>query len=79
MGCFSMYTGLVYNDIFSKSLNIFGSHWRINYNTSTVLDNKILQLNPGTEDYLQTPYPFGMDPVWQVNTFRNELTISVYF
>lgn len=65
MGLFSMYTGLIYNDVFSKSLNLFGSHWRVNYNISTVWTNKELQLNPST-DYLTTPYPFGIDPIWQV-------------
>lgn len=65
MGVFSMYTGLIYNDIFSKSLNIFGSHWQVNYNASTISSNKVLQLSPKT-DFLETSYPFGMDPVWQV-------------
>ncbi|XP_037714616.1 V-type proton ATPase 116 kDa subunit a1 isoform X7 [Drosophila subpulchrella] len=65
MGVFSMYTGLIYNDIFSKSLNIFGSHWHLSYNKSTVMDNKFLQLSP-KGDYEGAPYPFGMDPIWQV-------------
>lgn len=67
MGLFSMYTGLIYNDIFSKSLNIFGSYWKISYNFSTINTNKDLQLNPSDKEmYLQIPYPLGMDPVWQL-------------
>uniref|UniRef100_T1HAZ2 V-type proton ATPase subunit a n=1 Tax=Rhodnius prolixus TaxID=13249 RepID=T1HAZ2_RHOPR len=65
MGLFSMYTGFIYNDIFSRSLNIFGSSWKINYNTSTVFTNEMLQLDPATDDYNKKPYPFGIDPVWQ--------------
>lgn len=65
MGVFSMYTGLIYNDVFSKSLNIFGSKWEITYNTSTIMDSTELQLDPLTS-FTNTTYPFGMDPVWQV-------------
>lgn len=77
MGVFSMYTGAIYNDIFSKSLNVFGSHWFVNYNASTVSENRHLQLDPAGEDFAQTAYPFGMDPVWQA---RNQTSIcfSIY-
>ena len=27
MGIFSLHAGLVYNDMFAKSFNIFGSEW----------------------------------------------------
>ncbi|XP_017874022.1 PREDICTED: V-type proton ATPase 116 kDa subunit a isoform X4 [Drosophila arizonae] len=86
MGVFSMYTGLIYNDIFSKSLNIFGSHWHLSYNKSTVWNNNYLQLSPATSDYEGTPYPFGMDPIWQIASsnkivFQNayKMKISIIF
>lgn len=67
MGLFSMYTGFIYNDIFSKSMNIFGSHW--NYNETFQFPLKMddsLMLDPGNRGQYQfTPYVFGIDPAWQ--------------
>jgi len=68
MGCFSMYTGLMYNDLFSKSINIFGSHWTINrteHNLNLVKNAKDVTLDPRGE-YYNYPYPVGLDPIWQV-------------
>ncbi|KAK7075988.1 Unc-32p [Halocaridina rubra] len=70
MGLFSMYTGFIYNDVFSKALNIFGSAWHVrSYNESTIMSNKELTLNPGdVQQYDQYPYPFGLDPMWQISS-----------
>ncbi|CAL7935729.1 unnamed protein product [Xylocopa violacea] len=83
MGLFSIYTGIIYNDVFSKSLNIFGSSWKITYNQSTIQNSAYLQLNPGTAAYKQVPYPMGMDPVWVLaenkiiflNSYKMKLSI----
>lgn len=85
MGLFSMYTGLIYNDVFSKSLNLFGSNWRVNYNSSDLAHNKDLQLDPANADYDQVPYPFGLDPIWQLaqnkivflNTYKMKISIII--
>ena len=67
MGIFSIYTGLMYNDVFAKSLNIFGSSWQmIRHNTSDLRLVPEVQLNPITQ-FDQTPYVFGVDPIWQVS------------
>lgn len=66
MGLFSCYTGFIYNDIFSKSMNIFGTKWMVQYNKSTIFDNPSLQLNP-TYD-VEGTYPIGLDPIWQLST-----------
>lgn len=76
MGIFSMYTGFIYNDIFSKSLNVFGSGWENNYNTSTIMTNKALQLDPA-RDFHRT-YPIGMDPVWQVAPMNKIIFQNAY-
>uniref|UniRef100_T1J3P7 V-type proton ATPase subunit a n=1 Tax=Strigamia maritima TaxID=126957 RepID=T1J3P7_STRMM len=67
MGLFSIYTGLIYNDVFSKSINVFGSAWYPDYNASTIYENSALQLNATNSSfYYGAPYPFGVDPAWQL-------------
>ena len=70
MGCCSIYTGLIYNDIFAKSFNIFGSHFSVNQsfsasNSTPLVLTKEFMLDPkDPRSYSGTPYPMGVDPVW---------------
>lgn len=66
MGIFSIYTGFVYNDVFSKTMNIFGSSWNANSTYMDVDAHQEVQLNPSF-DYAGTPYFIGVDPAWMVS------------
>ncbi|XP_069358262.1 V-type proton ATPase 116 kDa subunit a1-like isoform X2 [Maniola hyperantus] len=82
MGIFSIYTGFIYNDMFSKSLNIFGSSWKNVYDEHTLNSSFSFDLDP-KDAYTGTPYPAGMDPAWQfagnniifLNSFKMKLSI----
>lgn len=59
MGVFSMYTGLMYNDLFSKSMTLFKSGWEWQFPENfkegvTITATKIKGKT----------YPFGLDWVW---------------
>ncbi|XP_053196923.1 V-type proton ATPase 116 kDa subunit a isoform X8 [Scomber japonicus] len=81
MGLFSIYTGIIYNDCFSKSLNMFGSGWSVrpmfgpkgaNWTAETLDGNAVLQLDPAIPGVFNGPYPLGIDPIW--NVAANKLT-----
>ncbi|KAM9745147.1 V-type proton ATPase 116 kDa subunit a isoform 3-T6 [Menidia menidia] len=81
MGIFSMYTGIIYNDCFSKSLNVFGSGWSVrpmfgerggNWSFDTLTGNSALQLDPAITGVFNGPYPIGIDPIWSISV--NKLT-----
>jgi len=54
MGTFSIYTGFIYNDIFSKSLHIWHSGWDF----PEQANGTVRGVNNGHV------YPFGLDPGW---------------
>ncbi|KAE8574672.1 hypothetical protein XENTR_v10003527 [Xenopus tropicalis] len=78
MGLFSIYTGLIYNDCFSKALNLFGSSWSVRpmftdtWSEDLLKHTSVLQLNPNVTGVFNGPYPFGIDPIWSLAT--NKLT-----
>ncbi|NXU95386.1 VPP2 ATPase, partial [Xiphorhynchus elegans] len=79
MGLFSIYTGLIYNDCFSKSINIFGSGWNVSamfeqkaWSDQDLKSNQFLALDPNISGVYNGAYPFGIDPIW--NLASNRLT-----
>nr|XP_009672454.1 PREDICTED: V-type proton ATPase 116 kDa subunit a isoform 1 isoform X4 [Struthio camelus australis] len=90
MGLFSTYTGLIYNDCFSKSLNMFGSSWSVrpmflksNWSEQLLETTPLLQLNPAIPGVFGGPYPFGIDPIWNIasnklaflNSFKMKMSV----
>jgi V-type H+-transporting ATPase subunit a len=67
-GVFSMYTGLVYNDVFSKSFTPFDSSWRYDTDAGEAVTGQL------KGNYR---YPFGMDWAWHDS--ENDLLMSNSF
>uniref|UniRef100_A0A8C7HNL6 V-type proton ATPase subunit a n=1 Tax=Oncorhynchus kisutch TaxID=8019 RepID=A0A8C7HNL6_ONCKI len=77
MGLFSVYTGAIYNECFSRGLSPFSSGWHVgpmfeNGDPTTVKENNFLSLDPNITGVFTGPYPFGIDPVWGMS--NNHLT-----
>jgi V-type H+-transporting ATPase subunit a len=70
MSIFSLFTGLIYNDVFSKSLSLFPSAWEWNIGKDWK-EGQLVVAKLNKEGYR---YPFGLDWMWHGT--ENDLLFS---
>ncbi|XP_036056707.1 V-type proton ATPase 116 kDa subunit a3 isoform X1 [Onychomys torridus] len=75
MGLFSVYTGFIYNECFSRATTIFPSGWSVaamanqsGWSDKYLSQHPMLTLNPNITGVFLGPYPFGIDPIWSLAT-----------
>uniref|UniRef100_A0A8C5YMI9 V-type proton ATPase subunit a n=1 Tax=Marmota marmota marmota TaxID=9994 RepID=A0A8C5YMI9_MARMA len=75
MGLFSIYTGFIYNECFSRATTIFPSGWSVaamanqsGWSDAFLSQHPLLTLDPNVTGVFLGPYPFGIDPVWSLAT-----------
>ncbi|CEJ91750.1 Putative Vacuolar ATP synthase 98 kDa subunit [[Torrubiella] hemipterigena] len=61
MATFSIFTGLIYNDIFSKSMTLFPSAWEFRRPPGDYTEGQSVEATLNEHGYR---YPFGLDPAW---------------
>lgn len=73
MGCFSIYTGFIYNDCFAKPLTLGSSGWTLPDKPPSVDEFELVPPSNVSNDFAFA-YPLGVDPMWQLS--ENKLTFS---
>ena len=85
MGFFAIYAGFMYNDMFSLSLNLFGSRYVFENQNDGEVEDGAVALSLSAYGDPDNVYPIGLDPVWKrssnellfFNSFK--MKISVIF
>jgi V-type H+-transporting ATPase subunit a len=86
MGLFSIYTGLIYNDCFSKSMTIWGpSGWQLPKQHTLMASSFQVSTSrecgegtdADTDGCFTGAYPIGLDPIWSLSS--NKLTFTNSF
>ncbi|XP_037373341.1 V-type proton ATPase 116 kDa subunit a 3 [Talpa occidentalis] len=90
MGLFSIYTGFIYNECFSRATAIFPSGWsvatmanRSGWSDAFLAQHPLLTLDPNITGVFLGPYPFGIDPIWSLavnhlsflNSFKMKMSV----
>ena len=70
MGCFAVYCGFIYNDMFSLGLKLFEPKWG---NPTSEVTKEFTKTGHLTGEVYE-PYAFGLDPTWKVAS--NDLTFQ---
>jgi len=85
MGFFAVYAGLMYNDMFSLGLNLFGSRWVYEGQYEGEVEEGSSAMQTAAYGDASSVYPVGLDPAWKrasnellfFNSFK--MKISVVF
>ncbi|ESO00949.1 hypothetical protein HELRODRAFT_100933 [Helobdella robusta] len=74
MSLFSIYSGFMYNDVFSRSVAFVPSSWKVVYDEQYLEKYSSSMLDPSNKTVFQNAYPFGIDPVWKSSS--NQITFT---